>query len=92
VTPHPLATRCPRCRAEVLEGRDDLDPSRVLLDPTPLDPMGELGAVLVDVRTYEIVARDGRVACRTPFSMRHRPAGTRGTVHARHRCEGGSPA
>jgi hypothetical protein len=89
VTPHPLATRCPSCGAEVLEGRDDLDPSRLLLDPGELTALDELGAVLVGLETYELVARDGRAANRTPFAMRHRPAGTR-RVHARHRCEGDS--
>lgn len=85
MTPNPR-TRCPRCRLEVIEGRDEVA-GRVLLDPSPLDPMGELGAVLVELSTYELDPT-GRTAYRTPFTMRHRPAGTRPrrTVHPAHRC------
>lgn len=83
-------TRCPRCSLEVLEGRDEIE-GRVLLEVTELDPLGELSAVLLMLPTYELDP-SGRTHHRSPFAMRHRPAGTtpRRTVHPAHRCGGGS--
>lgn len=85
-------TRCPRCRLEIIRGHDPLF-GEITLDPTPLDPLGELGAVLTQRQTYTVRALLGarpEARARTPFTMRHRPAGTRAheTVHPTHRCPG----
>jgi hypothetical protein len=72
----------------VLPARDEVF-GDVLLEVDPLTPLGELGAVLDERQTYELTV-DGRAAHRSPFAMRHRPAGTRPRrpVHPAHRCPG----
>lgn len=80
-------TRCPHCHLEVIRGRDDTG-SDVTLDAAPLNPMGELGAVLTGRGTWTVHQGGRLIAYRTPHAMRHRPAGTtaRQSVHPGHHC------
>lgn len=81
--------KCSRCRASTWPAVDNGGRAGlpVVLDPTPLDSMGELGALLTGRRTYT-VHRNGDVHARTVQSIRGRPAGRtlRQTVHADHAC------
>lgn len=84
--------RC-RCGAMVLAARtgSGLD-AQVGADP--LSPIGELEAVLAGVSTYTHHVVSSELHHRSPWSIRHRPAGTRPrqTVHPLHRCGDTWPA
>lgn len=87
-----VTARCTGCRAEVIAGRDDLGRD-VTLDPTVLDPEGELEAILDGRRTYTLHALTGSIGHRDAWRIKVRPAGTRArqTVHPAHRCEDETP-
>lgn len=81
--------KCSRCGATTWPASDGGNRGGlpVTLDPTPLDSMGELGALLTGRRTYTVHA-NGDVHARTVQTIRTRPAGAalRQTVHADHAC------
>jgi len=83
----PSRARCPRCLAEVIAGRTDAG-FDVELDPTELDPLGELGVTVAGGVTYTRHTWAGVIAYRNPYAIRTRPAGSRPrqAVHAAHDC------
>lgn len=80
---------CPRCRALVLTGVTERPGHEVVLDPEPLDPAGELDAVLDGRRTVTLHTVAGRLTVRGARAIEERPAGTRPReqVLRQHRCE-----
>lgn len=82
--------KCKRCGAVTWPAEDHRGKGGlpVTLDPTPLDSMGELGALLVGRRTYTVHS-NGDVYARTVHTIASRPAGRtlRQTVHADHACQ-----
>lgn len=84
------ATTCPRCHAPTLTALDGASPSPLLVvDPTPLSPVGEALALLAGRYTvglwqagthYQLVMRDS-------YAITGAPAGTAGhDVLAQHVC------
>jgi hypothetical protein len=73
----------------VIRAREEIG-GDLTLDAVPLDPMSELGHVLLGASTFTVYESDGHAAWRSPLHLRHRPAGTRPreTVHPAHRCSG----
>lgn len=84
----PLGT-CPRCRTEVLTGVTGRPGIEVVLDPAPLDPVGELDAILDRRATVTRHTLGGQLTLRNGRQITDRPAGTRDreTVLREHRCE-----
>jgi hypothetical protein len=81
------ATRCRRCRGEILEARTESGYD-VTLDPAALTPLGELRAQVAGRTTYTRHTYSGAVHYRHPSTIRARPAGSRPRqdVHATHAC------
>lgn len=79
-------TTCSTCRRIIWTGLDaDVAAFTAHVDPTPLDPLAELVAILDGRRTYTLWPGRGR-----PGELYHRDPWftdrTHGTVHAEHRC------
>lgn len=79
LTGHPTgrgvkATRCPTCKTPILAGLDgDTCAIRATVDFTPLDPAGELAALLAGRRTYRLDLQPGgnpKLTRRTPADIR----------------------
>lgn len=90
-------TSCRSCNAVVLAGLDH-DKSAILVrvDPLPLAPAGELGALLTNRTTYRLT-RGGegyRIDWRSSLHIRSKPAGslTNADVVAEHKCSAILPA
>lgn len=95
VTDWARPTRCLHCRRPVIEGLD----AKILAftatcDPWPLDPTGELLALLDGRTTYELVAEGGRrrLYRRPPQRIAAAPPGQRSHAGrfdtlATHRCD-----
>lgn len=79
--------RCTTCRARILAAI--AYGMRVDVDPTPLNPEGELLALIAGRTTYRYAG--GELAWRAPADIRTQPAGASrtGDVVPEHRC--GSP-
>lgn len=81
-----LEARCGDCGQDTLQGRTaaGLD---VVLDRAPLSALGELAAAMAGVGTVTHHRVAGELHHRTPWAVRHRPAGSRPreSVHAYHR-------
>lgn len=72
---------CPRCRRPILTATAEGLPARV--DATPLDPAGELAALLAGLHTYTHT-RWGELVYRDASRIRGRYL--QGPTHAEHRC------
>ena len=84
---------CRHCRRPVMTGLDhDHVAATATCDPTPLDALGELTALMNGRPTYELTWTRERgyvLDHRDQFRIRGRPAGTwrDGDVLAEHKCE-----
>lgn len=83
---------CPRCGARTITGQTMRPSLEVTLDPGPLDPIGELTAVLEGRATCTLHAVAGQLAYRGARQIGTRPAGSRPRelVLREHRCEKGA--
>ncbi len=81
--------RCPRCRAVVL-ACIDTNGIDAWTDPTPVDPHGELLAILAGRRTWHRTVTGGGLAPRIAPTITAKPA-DRVTVHVEHRCGDPTP-
>lgn len=89
--------KCRRCGQQILTGTSNggrLAAVDLTLDPTALDPLGELHALHAGRRTWTLHPRTdgaGDAYARTMAIIRSRPAGAtpRQTVHADHACRPG---
>lgn len=81
---------CKSCRAEIITGLDgELCALEAIVDPTPLDGLGEVLAQLQGRRTYDLTPDAGRyvLGYRTDWRISHRPARSgRFDVMPEHRC------
>lgn len=84
--------RCSRCLGEVIAGHTEYG-FAVELDPTELDPPGELAVAVAGGATFTWHTRADRITHRVGYTIRTRPAGTRPRqqVHAAHDCARPSP-
>jgi len=82
--------RCRRCGLLTVAGCTDTQRAALpyVLDPDPMDAVGELQATVAGRRTWTLHS-SGAVHLRTAAVILTRPAGTpRQTVHADHACTG----
>ena len=77
--------RCTHPGTTLIRTETGLD---VRLDPEPLDPLGELRALVAGRTTYTVHTGSGAVHPRPAATIRARPASTRPRqqVHAAHQC------
>lgn len=80
-----LSTQRHRCGVQVLAGWDaDRCALFVVLDPRPLNPLGEVEALTAGCRTYQV--RRGRIDRRDQWNIPGHPPSLPLPVLAEHRC------